>query len=57
MVADLVRDRVGDLAPAVSDRAVPQARHRVDVLVAVGVPQRGSLAPRDRDELLGASAW
>ena len=52
MVADLVRDRVGDLTPAVPDGAVPQARHRVDVLVAVAVPQHGSLAPHDRDELL-----
>ncbi len=37
---------------AVADLAVPEARHGVDQLVAVGVPQQRPFATGDRDEAL-----
>ena len=49
--AHLLGDGVGDLRPAVADVAVPQARHGVDQLVAVAVPQQRALAAGDRDEI------
>jgi hypothetical protein len=51
-LAHLGGHRIGDLPPAVADRAVPEAGHPVDELVAVGVPQQRSAALHDADELL-----
>jgi hypothetical protein len=42
---------VGELAAPVPDRADPQATGRVDVLVALGVPEAGTLAAHEHDRL------
>ena len=50
--ADLSGDRLADLTSSVADLAVPETRHGIDQLVAIGVPQQRSLAAGDRDETL-----
>ena len=50
--ADLTADGVGDLRAAMPDLAVPEARHGIDHLVAVDIPQQRALASGDGDELL-----
>ena len=50
--AGLLADGIGDLAPPVADRAVPETGHRIDQRPPRRVPDHGALAPHDRDELL-----
>ena len=50
--AQLRGHRIGDLDASVADGAVPEAGHRVHVLVPVGVPHQRALAADDRHERL-----
>jgi hypothetical protein len=45
----LRRDRARDVAPAVAEVRVPEARGRVDVALAVGVPDVDPLAALDQE--------
>ena len=45
---------IGDLGSAMADLAVPEARHCVDELVAVGIPQQRTIASCNGDEPLSS---